>query len=357
MPRRGGGDAVLTIGGGQRPRRVRAAMLACLVLPLAAQASRPAPLPEPEDLIAFMRGGHLFVVRPDGTCERRLGTTDLEYDRPLGWDADGRRVFVWLDPGGWRVGAIDVATGSCTDLTPGRADCRMARASPDGRHIAFQQGGVGVCVMRADGSDVRVLSPLGHRDAPPAWSPDGARIAFADLRPVGERAVELDVHVVAAAGGEARRVIAAADEPAWGADGSALFAVARRGGRRDVVAVALADGSERRVTDDAAAESDLVPSPDGRRLAFVASRGEQQALVVIDADGRHRRELAAVRGRPQPPTWSPDGRRLAFVSLAAGAGGAAADEALVLSSVDVATGSVARITVAAAWPAWRPRRH
>jgi TolB protein len=319
-----------------------------------APAARPAVARE--ELIAFMRGGRLLVVRPDGTGERQATEADLQYDRPLAWDAAGGRVFVWLDPNGWRVGAVDVATGKIDDLTPAAADCRMARASPDGRLVAFMQGSEGLCVMRADGSERRVLSPLGHRDEAPAWSPDSRWLAFTDLRAVGEDRVDLDVHVIAAERGAARRVVVSAEQPAWSADGRTLFVIARRGGQRDVVAVEVASGKERKVTDDAAAEADLVLSPDRRRLAFVVAKGHEQALTVLDVDGQDRRTVAIVRGRPQPATWSPDSRKLAFVSLPEGAAEDARDDPL-LFTVGVEGGPVTQVTKQAAeWPAWRPRR-
>ena len=64
------------------------------------------------------------------------------------------------------------------------ADYRPAW-SPDGARIAFvstRDGNPEIYVMNADGtSPVRLTSYAGY-DADPAWSPDGSRIAFSSDR-------------------------------------------------------------------------------------------------------------------------------------------------------------------------------
>ena len=55
--------------------------------------------------------------------------------------------------------------------------------SPDGRWIAFQQFPNGarlsaIFVMRADGTDMRQVTPISMDAAHPEWSPDGSRIIF-----------------------------------------------------------------------------------------------------------------------------------------------------------------------------------
>ena len=76
---------------------------------------------------------------------------------------------------------VDVAGGEPVQLTdsPGR-DATPAW-SPDGRKIAFWSGRDGnaeIYVMNADGSDQTRLTDSPEADMNPAWSPDGSRITY-----------------------------------------------------------------------------------------------------------------------------------------------------------------------------------
>jgi Tol biopolymer transport system component len=333
---------------------------------LAAQDSRTASRPESrpivadgEDVVAFMRDGGLFVVRPDGSDERRISAHDFAYDRPIAWDAAGGRIFCWLRPEGWDVGAVDVRTGAVANLTRRGDDCRMARSSRDGRFVAFLSGAEGLCVTDADGGDRRTIAGFGHRDAAPEWSPDGLLIAWTDLRSLDDRRVALDVWIVAAEGGKPAPLARDAEFPQWSADGREAFVVAARDGRRDVYAVAVDGSRERPITRDADRESALAVSPDGRRLAFVADRAASASrpagseLAVVGVDGADRRTAAALCGRTAPPSWSPDGARLAFASVPEGADEASPPSLFV---VETSSGAVRWATRAAArFPTWRPR--
>jgi Tol biopolymer transport system component len=337
-----------------RPIRRSLVVAFALASALVAQESRPTSASRPasaptEDVIAFFRQGKLHVVGTSaGAKERRLSEFDFKYDRPPAWDVGGRRLFCWLNPAGWDVGAVDFATGEVADLTRTHDDCRMARPSPDGAKIAFQRGGVGVCVMDADGRRQKTLTPRGHRDAPPAWSPDGSRIAFMDLENVDERSVRTQVFVVPSKGGEARRVAERADEPSWSADGRTLYVLASRAADGEDIYALDADGDRppRRVTTDGGSKSDLTFTHDRRCCAYLRyGKDDVMQLMIVDAAGTNARQVAKLEGRPHASSWSPDGARLAYTSGV---------ESRSLWIFDVATGRASRVADDVAWPVWRP---
>lgn len=159
----------------------------------------------------------------------------------------------------------------------------------------------------------------------PAWSPDGARIAF-----LSNRAEGWDLYVVNADGGEPRRLTsgATADDPAWHPDGRAI-AVERRGG----IELVQADGGGRAQLVKRGAQPAW--APDGR-LAFVRdgdlwlrSVGGEESLLLVDASR---------------PAWSPDGDRIAVARLRG------------IAMLDLDSGETSQLTHQAGddAPAWEP---
>ena len=144
------------------------------------------------------RHKHLFVVDLDGD-ERQLTDGDCENDSPA-WAPDGTRlVFTSMRGDRWDVHfaealyelAMDAEGAEPKRLTQDDEDAGMAAFSADGSRIAYihaPEDGTyphhaQIAVMRADGSDRRILTTsLDRQCAPfplarePVW--DGDRVAF-----------------------------------------------------------------------------------------------------------------------------------------------------------------------------------
>jgi Tol biopolymer transport system component len=204
-------------------------------------------------------------------------------------------------------------TGSCPEV-------RGADWSPDGTLLAFAsdhpRGGTydGLHVVEpARGTD-RLLVP-GEEIYQPAWSPDGTRIAYVQLRQI----------FVVNEDGSGRTLVATINgdaipsQPSWSPGGSHIVYAA--GGRLYVVGL---DGS---------APSPLVKgfdpawSPNGNTIAYVGG-GDLKSPRGCDIRettpaGRHDSTLVDLSTVPGPKRcelafgleWSPDGTRLALVVL------------------------------------------
>lgn len=223
--------------------------------------------------IAYQRvtaeaGRSLWIVRPDGTGERRLLETCC-VGEPR-WSPDGTRLAVTVDGDG-----------------------------PGG-------GGDVVRVVRVKGGAVREIGP----GARPAWSPDGRRLAYAV--PDG---VRLQVYVARTHGYPKPRSVTTlgGSDPAWTPDGDQIVYDRLSGDAEAQLRRIDADG-----TDDVpltpgpgwspAGPYDHEPhvSPGGRRVAFLSGSTETLPRVALVSIGGG--DPVLVPGHPFgsfDPSWQP----------------------------------------------------
>ena len=178
-------------------------------------------------------------------------------------------------------------------------------------------------VIDADGTDRHAVAGAGTAFEP-AWSPDGARLAFVGLEPrPGDEDDAVQLFLVAAGGGGRTQLthVAGGDMTglAWSPDGTRIaFAHTEPATLETRLAVINADGSGMQVLAGSVNEHFATPSwsPDGTRLTFVRGESERSLLSVVNADGtglRTLRRIALDSNEGGLPRWSPDGRRIAYV--------------------------------------------
>jgi Tol biopolymer transport system component len=221
--------------------------------------------------------------------------------------------------------------------------------------IAYAAGGYGsdfdLCVMAADGSRQRRLLRGPTADLEPAWTADGAKLAFSRrassygafetnttlymlsgptlrvtraLGLYGERwgwspdssllvfdyyprHMNADVFVVAADGGGAHRIARSASSPDWSPDGSRI-ALRRIFPPPVGIYVVAPDGTDPRLLVPTDFGRDPSWSPDGRKIAF----GDERGIWIVNSDGKGQLSQLT-HDDDSEPAWSPDGTKIAFV--------------------------------------------
>jgi hypothetical protein len=177
--------------------------------------------------------------------------------------------------------------------------------------IAFVSSGR-IQTVRPDGSMQRAITPVSLEARDPAWSPNGAQIAFAALDSGGDIAAPTSIYVMNADGSE-RRIVVGGNyiEPAWSADGRSLFFVETAAGHGVVYEVGLDGGPIIQVADLKCQVEDPAVSNSGR-LAVRVKCGGASSIEVMDQDGGRRRTVPGTEGATAGPAWSPDGSTLLF---------------------------------------------
>ncbi len=128
---------------------------------------------------------HLAVINSDGTGLKML-TEGERNDGFPSWAPDGSRLVFRSGRSRARgLAIIDVETGQITPLTSGSHNDNFPVWSPLGDLIAFtsdRDGDYEIYTIRPDGADLKRLTRQPGNDAHCAWSPDGKWIAFSSAR-------------------------------------------------------------------------------------------------------------------------------------------------------------------------------
>ncbi len=312
---------------------------------LAAPAASQHPM-RPEDQFALQDVGEIRISPDASTIVFSVAATDLQANRSTS------RLM--------RVAASGGTPAPLEGVPPG---ANTVRWSPDGRKLAFfaaRDGSTALWVYDLESAQLtrvcaydrtnRFMSKAGNWLA---WSPDGARLAFAgSLDPVSrsydpyvtsriqyktrtglsdDRRTHL--YVVSSAGGTPKRVTNGDfDDHSidWGGDGSEIVFLSNREPdpdathNYDIYSVAVSNGRVRQITTTPGVETEPRVSPDGRWIAYTGTRralttidsvAEDAHVFVVSASGGAPQELNhALDRRSSAPEWAPDGRAVLYMA-------------------------------------------
>lgn len=196
--------------------------------------------------------------------------------------------------------------------------------SSDGAHLAFVNTANGLPqLVVADahgGHQTTVTHFAGSYLRSPAWSPDGTQLVFAATDP-NSPAHHAAIYLVQADGSNLTPLTdgsAESHDPAWSPDGHQIvYATDVIGqGSFQIYILDLSNAQRHALTNSLKSNFSPVWSPDGSQIAFVSTRDGHAALYVMAPDGSNQRLLSydAPNAENREPSWSPDSQWLAFSS-------------------------------------------
>ena len=199
-------------------------------------------------------------------------------------------------------------------LTDNNAVDDMPAWSADGAAIAFtsdrrQKDFYEIYTMNADGSGVKRLTDSQWDDNSPSFSPDGAKIVFAS-----DRSGIFQIFIM---NGDGDDQVALTGEdyisgsPEWSPDGTKIVYSSNQDATFLDIYVMNSDGSnKKRITSADGHDFSPAWSPDGERIVFTSLRDGVRRIYVMNADGSEQKKLVTFYS--DWADWSPDGTHIVF---------------------------------------------
>jgi tetratricopeptide (TPR) repeat protein len=224
--------------------------------------------------------------------------------QPAAAPAGGRLAFRNLDPSHLGLGILDLRTNQVTDLTAYAEDSAPSWSADSGQ-IVFASNKEGDRRWRIYGIaswEVRGESQQWAYGEMPAWSPDGAEIAYRGCDLQGNNC---GLWVMEPNGLNQVRLTAEPSDtaPDWRPDGAEIAFISSRAGNWELYAVDVATGKERRLTNHPGADVAPTWSPDGKRIAFLSNRDGSWGVYILEVKSGVVQKAAAA-GDPYPDAVS-----------------------------------------------------
>ena len=285
------------------------------------------------------------VTRPDVSVWRQKGADSLVTGSVVRL-ADGRfdvRFRLWdvvrgQDLGGQSYavtqGDLRLAAHRIADFVYEKLTGDKGIFSTRIAYITKVQTRYNLWVADADGENAQSALASPEPIISPAWSPNGAQLAYVSFE---SRKPVVYVHDVASG---RRRLIAnfrgSNSAPAWSPDSKTLAVTLSRDGGSQLYNIDAAGGEPRRLAQSGSIDTEPAYSPDGKSLYFVSDRGGAPQIYRMSPGGANPERVTFAGGYNISPALSPDGRWLAYVSRVSGA--------FKLHVMELATGTVTAIT-------------
>ena len=267
----------------------------------------------------------------------------IQYEH-LDWSPDGQKIlFIMatsvLEGPKTDLCVMDIKRRQIRHILQPDSPMRIANPnwSPDSEHIIYYYQGnrrAGISIISDDGNNIVNITPDPFEPVDlPTWSPKRSQIGYIDniiiTQPPPPNPLQIymmnlakeSVTALTSGGAEERIPLA------WHPDGhKILFAMLNPVGRPgpDWSDIFVMDNNGENIinlTQTPEEEVHASWSPDGEKVVFdrMVKKGEvigdfESAIFVMEADGQNPQRLTFEPGLNFAPSWSPDGNKIAFLS-------------------------------------------
>jgi len=276
----------------------------------------------PDGRVAYSSGG------PDGGIECVSGTAGARGEaRSPSWSPDGRRMVFHRD--------VEGLWPPLRDWPSRDPSFQLVRTgvfpsyAPAGDRLVLNDAKAGILhnsiiMMNADGSRRSIIFGEPDRSAlAPVWSPSGDRIAVGIGRffPQVQALSTADIAVMRADGTDVRILTDGTGNsglPSWSPDGTRLVYRTAGKDRNGLSIVDVETRVVRALTSGSGHENFPSWSSKDDRIAFTSDRDGDYEIYSIRPDGTDLRRLTHTPGNDAHNAWSPDGEWIAFTSARGG---------------------------------------
>ncbi len=253
----------------------------------------------------------IWVMDYDGTNQHPLTSLRTISLTPR-WSPDASRIaFTCFAPANGLVSAqicmYSMDSGKVISFARFRGTNTSPAWSPDGLQIMFSssmQGNPELYVTDSNGGRPKRLTFSNGASTSPAWNPKtGQSVAM-----VSDRGGIPQLYTMNADGTNLAKLdlpdMGYVVDPAWSPNGALLaFSWRRPSGNYDLYVMDVASRQLVELTRDAARNERPSWAPDGRHIVFESTRGGTRQIWVMLADGTQARQLTS-NGHNESPNWS-----------------------------------------------------
>ncbi len=249
----------------------------------------------------------IYIADYDGEGQRRV-TVNRSLAINPSWSADGRAIAYTSYRRGYPDIYVSYIYQGKMDQPAGGTEVIhnfLPAFSPDGARIAFmtnRDGNMEIYSVNRDGTGLRRVTRHPGNDSTPTWSPAGNQIAF-----TSDRTGSPQIYIVDADGlGQPRRITSEswADRATWSpAPYNEIAYAGRNGPGFDIKIFSPEQGQIRTITDSTGSNESPSWAPNGRHLAFASTRAGRTQIFTIARDGQDLRQVTKAGNNVQP-SWS-----------------------------------------------------